>query len=217
MTKVPLSELTDRMKRFRAKMDAEIPSWELAAFFGRVNQYYFTGTMQDGVLLVPRDGEAVLCIRRSFERACEESLFPTIRPMKSYKDALPFLPSAAARQVIHVETELVPLAMVQRFRKHFTCEKVAALDAQAQHRTRNLVGLARPKQRLQSRRESVWTNPSEQDQARDLTAIPLGSLLFAPKRLASALWTVPRLASAQKPRRNVPPAETHYRVCALLP
>ena len=130
MTKIPLSELTGRMKRFRAKMDAEMPSWELAAFFGRVNQYYFTGTMQDGVLLVPRDGEAVLCIRRSFERACEESLFPNIRPMKSFKDALPFLPSAAARQVIHLETELVPLAMVQRFRKHFTCNELASLDAQ---------------------------------------------------------------------------------------
>ena len=41
------------MKRFRARMDAENPNWELAAFFGRVNQYYFTGTMQDGVLLIP--------------------------------------------------------------------------------------------------------------------------------------------------------------------
>ena len=73
MTKVPLSELTDRMKRFGARMDAESPNWELAAFFGRVNQYYFTGTMQDGVLLVSRGGETVFCVRRSFERACAES------------------------------------------------------------------------------------------------------------------------------------------------
>ena len=40
------------MQRFRAGMDAEHPQWELAAFFGRVNQYYFTGTMQDGLLLM---------------------------------------------------------------------------------------------------------------------------------------------------------------------
>jgi Xaa-Pro aminopeptidase len=108
MTKVPLSELTDRMKRFRARMDAENPNWELAAFFGRVNQYYFTGTMQDGVLLVPRDGEAVFWVRRSFERAGDESLFPDIRPMKSFRDATPSVPAATARQVIHIETELVP-------------------------------------------------------------------------------------------------------------
>jgi hypothetical protein len=130
MTKVPLSELTDRMKRFRARMDAENPNWELAAFFGRVNQYYFTGTMQDGVLLVPRDGEAVFWVRRSFERAGDESLFPDIRPMKSFRDATPSVPAATARQVIHIETELVPLALVQRFRKHFLCKEVASLDAQ---------------------------------------------------------------------------------------
>ena len=129
-TKVPLSELTGRMKRFRARMDAENPNWELAAFFGRVNQFYFTGTMQDGLLLVPRAGEAVFWVRRSFERAGAESLFPDIRPMKSFRDAVPAAPAAAARAVIHLETELVPLALVQRFRKHFPCKEVASLDAQ---------------------------------------------------------------------------------------
>ena len=59
-TKVPLSELSDRMNRFRARMDAEHPRWQLAAIFSRVNQYYFTGTMQDGMLLVPRDGKPTL-------------------------------------------------------------------------------------------------------------------------------------------------------------
>ncbi|MGO8837929.1 MAG: M24 family metallopeptidase [Limisphaerales bacterium] len=129
MIKVPLSELTDRLSRFRSRMDAEKPGWELAAFFGRVNQYYFTGTMQDGLLLVPRDGEPVFWVRRSFERAGAESFFPDIRPMKSFRDAALAVPPAAARQVIHLETELVPLALVQRFRKHFPCQEVASLDA----------------------------------------------------------------------------------------
>jgi len=52
--KTPASELRDRMERFRLRMDTENPSWEFAAIFGRVNQFYLTGTMQDGVLLVPR-------------------------------------------------------------------------------------------------------------------------------------------------------------------
>ena len=129
-TKVPVSELTDRMKHFRARMDAENPNWELAALFGRVNQYYFTGTMQDGVLLIPRDGEPVFCVRRSFERAGDESLFPNLRPIKSFRDAVSAVPAAAARAVIHLETEVVPLALLQRFRKHFPCKEVASLDAQ---------------------------------------------------------------------------------------
>ena len=109
-------------------MDAENPNWELAAIFGRVNQYHFTGTMQDGVLLIPRNEEAVFCVRKSYERACTESLFPDIRPMKSFRDAAPVLPGA--RALIHVDTELVPVALLARFRKYFPCQEIAALDRQ---------------------------------------------------------------------------------------
>ncbi len=129
MTKVPLSELTDRRQRFCACLDAENPNWELAAIFGRINQYYFTGTRQDGVLLIPRHGRAVFCVRRSYERACAESLFPEIRPMKGFRDAAPLV--RGARAVIHVDTEVVPWALLARFRKYFPCQEVAALDAQA--------------------------------------------------------------------------------------
>ena len=127
-TPVPLTELNDRMSRFRARMDADHPRWELAAFFGRVNQYYFTGTVQDGLLLVPRGGEPVFWVRRSFARACAESRFPDIRPMKGFRDAAAVSPGP--RGVIHVEAEIVPLALLQRFRKHFSCGELAALDPQ---------------------------------------------------------------------------------------
>jgi Xaa-Pro dipeptidase len=111
-------------------MEAAQPHWELAAFLGRVNQYYFTGTMQDGLLLVPRDREAVFWVRRSFERACDESLFPDIRPMKGFREAGRAATSTSAWASIHLETEVVPLALVERFRKHFHCAEVASLDPQ---------------------------------------------------------------------------------------
>jgi Xaa-Pro aminopeptidase len=120
--KTPATELRDRMERFRLRMDAENPSWEFAAIFGRVNQFYFTGTMQDGVLLIPRGDEAVLWVRRSLERALDESLFPDIRPMKSFRDAACGMGACPA--TVHVETETVPLALLERFRKYFpfTCD-----------------------------------------------------------------------------------------------
>jgi Xaa-Pro dipeptidase len=127
-TKIPLPELADRLERFRARMDAENPGWQLAAILGRVNQYYFTGTMQDAMLLIPRDREPTLWVRRSFERARVESLFPDIRPMKSFRDAAQA--ASATREVIHVEAEVVPLALLERFRKHFPCKTVASMDAQ---------------------------------------------------------------------------------------
>jgi Xaa-Pro dipeptidase len=126
---VPLTELTDRMRRFRAQMDARCPEWALAAFLGKVNQYYFTGTMQDGLLLVPREGEAAYWVRRSFERAKEESLFADIRPMKGFRDAAEGIaPTPGSWPSVHLETELVPFALVERFRKHFPCGRVGSLD-----------------------------------------------------------------------------------------
>ena len=126
---VSLTELTDRMRRFRERMDRDHPDWELGAFFGRVNQYYFTGTMQDGLLLVPRNGEATFWIRRSLERAKTESLFSGLRPMKSFRDAA--AGDSRKRRVIHLDIETVPWALVQRFRKHFPCREIAGLDSTA--------------------------------------------------------------------------------------
>ena len=77
-TKVPSSELADRLERFRRLMGATDPGWELAAVLSKINLFYFTGTMQDGILLVPRDGEACLWVRRSYERAQDESFFPQL-------------------------------------------------------------------------------------------------------------------------------------------
>ena len=74
---VPLYELEKRMDRFHAYMDRKNPDWEFTAIFGKVNLYYFTGTMQDGVLLIPRDENAVFWVRNSYSRALDESLLKT--------------------------------------------------------------------------------------------------------------------------------------------
>ncbi|MDI6875434.1 MAG: Xaa-Pro peptidase family protein [Methanomicrobiales archaeon] len=117
------------MTRFRDRMDAENPDWELSAIFGRINIYYYTGTMPDGMLLIPRDGEAVLWVRRSYERAVDESLFADIRRMDSYRDAA--RDWGRVPDAVHLETEVVPLALLQRFRKHFSFSEVRSLDPAA--------------------------------------------------------------------------------------
>ena len=126
--KTPALELRDRMERFRLCMDREDPAWDLAVIFGRTNQFYFTGTMQDGVLLVPRDDEAVLWVRRSIERALDESFFPDIRPMRSFRDAAAGM--GACPPTVHVDAEAVPLAHLERFRKHFPFVGTRSLDEQ---------------------------------------------------------------------------------------
>jgi Xaa-Pro aminopeptidase len=126
---VPSREIQTRMERFRAKMNLECPDWQMVAIFGKLNQYYFTGTMQDGMLLIPRDSEAIYWVRQSIERALDESRFHPIRPMKSYRDA-----AAAAMgkipDTIHLEKEIVPLGLYQRLQKYFPFKEVRGADFQ---------------------------------------------------------------------------------------
>ncbi len=123
---VPLFELENRMTRFHAHMDRKNPDWEYAAIFGKVNLYYFTGTMQDGVLLIPRDEDAVFWVRNNYSRALDESLFKDIRPMESFRDAAG--KTVITHETFYTETELISYAHLQRFLKYFPFKHIASAD-----------------------------------------------------------------------------------------
>jgi len=126
--KVPLNELNSRIERFRNRMDQSAPGWEIAVIFSKINLYYFTGTMQEGALFIPRQEEAVFWVRRSFERAVDESLFPSIKPMESYRDAAATMKNLP--DTVYLEKEIVPLAMLQRFQKQFPFSVIESADLQ---------------------------------------------------------------------------------------
>ena len=126
--KVPLTELKNRMRAFRIRMDISNPDWEIAVIFSKINLYYFTGTMQDGMLIIPKHGDAVLWVRRSYERALDESLFPRIEPMSSFRDATKG--KSGLSNTVYLETEVVPLALYQKFQKYFPFKNVKSVDAQ---------------------------------------------------------------------------------------
>jgi Xaa-Pro aminopeptidase len=124
--KVPLTELTDRMERFRARMDTTRPGWEMAAITSKIPLYYFTGTMQDGLLLIPQDRDAVFWVRQSYERAVDESFFPDLRKMKSYRDIAAEVKSFPS--TMYLETEQVPISQLQRMKKHLPFKNIQAVD-----------------------------------------------------------------------------------------
>ncbi len=125
---VPREELESRFGRFRDQMDRDNPGWNLAAIFGRINLYYFSATIQDGMLLIPADGEPVLWVRRSYERALDESPLPDIREMRSYRDAAQACPRIP--DSVHIEADTVPVGLLGRFRKYFPAANVCSLDLQ---------------------------------------------------------------------------------------
>ena len=124
--KVPRQELDTRLNAIRKRMDQDHPDWQLLAVFNKVNQFYFTGTMQDGMVLIQRDGTATYWVRRSLQRAQDESEFADIRPMSSFRDAAQSM--ASIPDTIYLECERVPLAMYQRFNKHFAFKHCIGAD-----------------------------------------------------------------------------------------
>ncbi|MGZ7136419.1 MAG: aminopeptidase P family N-terminal domain-containing protein, partial [Methanobacterium sp.] len=126
MHKVTSTELETRMERFRAQMGVSNPEWEIAVIFSNINLYYFTGTMQDGILIIPRDDDATLWVRRSYERALDESLFGNIKHMNSFREAAGNMKKIP--DTVYIETEVVPLALYQRFHKHFPFKEFKGVD-----------------------------------------------------------------------------------------
>lgn len=119
-------EIELRQSKFRQAMDTRHPGWDTAVFVSKINQYYFTGTMQDGLLIFRRDGEKGYFVRRSCERAIDESPFEPIYPIKSYRDAAASIGADCGRTFI--ETEVMTLAIFQRLKKHFKISELNPLD-----------------------------------------------------------------------------------------
>ena len=119
-------ELDTRLERFCFDMNKTYPEWDTALILSRVNQYYFTGTMQDGLLVIKNDGQLYYFIRRSFERARDESPIDGLYPMNSYRDAAAILGSGLGHTF--VEKEIMTIAILERLKKAFHMETVNALD-----------------------------------------------------------------------------------------
>ncbi len=78
-------EMALRQSRFQQLMMEHLPQADGAFLFSRLNIYYFTGTMNVGVLWIPKDGEPILFIRKGEERAIQESTLENIITFSSYK------------------------------------------------------------------------------------------------------------------------------------
>ena len=126
--RTPFSELTNRMHTFRQTMDEQHPEWQMAMIFSKINVFYLTGTMAEGMMVIERDKEAVFWVRRTYERAILESEFKDIRPMGSYRDAVQAYTTLPSE--VYLEADYVPLSMFKLLQKYFPFHTFKALDFQ---------------------------------------------------------------------------------------
>ncbi|MBE0595866.1 MAG: aminopeptidase P family protein [Desulfuromonadales bacterium] len=123
----PASELESRYQRLQAEMEKD--GLDAVLILQNADLFYFTGTVQQGVLYVPAAGQPLYLVRKDHGRARMESGLQQVLAFKSPKD----LPAALAEhgypqpKKAGMELDVVPVELFQRFTKVLEgCEMVSA-------------------------------------------------------------------------------------------
>lgn len=114
---IPRGELERRWARVRQFMDCDS-----LVILQNVDQYYLAGTLQTGVLWFPREGEPLLAVRKSYERAKTESALKNVVPLKTYSELRELIPNPG--KTVGFELDVVPFATYQQVSKHFSNSKI---------------------------------------------------------------------------------------------
>jgi Xaa-Pro aminopeptidase len=107
MMKVPERELALRARGLRERVGER--GIDACLFAQRADRYYLSGTVQDGVCLLPREGEPVLFVRRTYERAREESALKSVLPYARFEDIRAYVKdNGVPCGVVGLELDVLP-------------------------------------------------------------------------------------------------------------
>lgn len=116
---VPAAELADRATRLQASLVAA--DLDAVVIAQSADLYYFTGTIQSGMLYVPAAGAPVYFVRRDAARARRESALEDIVAFRSMKE----VPGVLAERGLPLphrvgyELDVLPVLHHERYRKGF--------------------------------------------------------------------------------------------------
>lgn len=119
-------ELENRISNLFKLLNTAEYKFDTAIIISRVNQFYFTGTMQDGILIMKKDGTLSYFVRKSFDRAKIESPLDIVYKISTYKDILEFISPDFG--CTYIETGIIPIAILERLQKYFKMDKIHSLD-----------------------------------------------------------------------------------------
>jgi len=111
----PEAEIRNRLSTFRDNMArAEI---NFSVITGNTDLFYFTGTTQKSILVIPLDSEPLLFVEKNQERAQKESPLPVI-PIRRDRDMNDILHE---KGILHgkggMELDILPVSSYERFRQ----------------------------------------------------------------------------------------------------
>ncbi|SEM20518.1 Xaa-Pro aminopeptidase [Syntrophus gentianae] len=122
----PHEEIQSRINRFKEKMaGADI---HFSIIMGNVDLFYFSGTTQRGILVIPLESDPLLFVERNQERARRESPL-TITPIAGHGDVHDILSGKGIlRGRGGMELDILPVSTYERFRRICEVDSFADLS-----------------------------------------------------------------------------------------
>lgn len=124
---VPPGEIASRI----ARLQRELAEKDLDGAFipDSINMFYYSGTMQQGVLFVPGAGEPLFFVRRSLERAEKETPLKNLLPLRRFKDlAAEIRASGCPLARIGLDETAVPVSIFKKLSAVFPDTRFADLS-----------------------------------------------------------------------------------------
>jgi len=115
----PKSELDKRVENLKRHLKDS--GTDAALILQNTDLFYFAGTVQQAFLYVPAEGEAILMVRKSVERALEESAIERIVSVNSSGDIPDVLHRHGCKtpRTLGMELDVLPANMYLGFKKLF--------------------------------------------------------------------------------------------------
>lgn len=111
----PAIEISNRINAFREKMARA--GVDFSVIMGNTDLFYFSGTTQKGILVIPLAGDPLLFVEKNQDRASQESPLPII-PIHSDRDLSGVL---SAKGILPgrggMELDILPVSSYERFRR----------------------------------------------------------------------------------------------------
>jgi len=127
MERVPRSEVEGRLRRIQAWMQAT--SVDAVLILQNADLFYFSGTVQVGLLCLPASGDPLYLVQKSLSRARMESPWERLVPINSLKQAPDLLEGEGLGRLgrVGLELDVLPASYYLRFRS--LLPKVDLVDA----------------------------------------------------------------------------------------
>ena len=123
----PRSEIDARIRALQSQMG----DMDGALLFHAVDMCYFSGTAQDGLMYIPRDGEPVVMIKKSLERAAEESPLE-VRPLKNLRNLKSDL-AIPGDAKIGLEMDVLPCSFYFKIKKSLDTARFVDVAERIKH------------------------------------------------------------------------------------